>query len=280
MDKLRTSTPGLTEVLIQSQVNKLISDLFPRHVEKAPVPALSLKTWKEEWDVSEAEVYGILRSPATTKAPGPDGILNKMWKKIPNEMIGIIARTFTECLRKGEFPRDWKAANLVLIPKGGDNNQLIPKSRPICLLDEIGKLLERLIVSRIDDWMESRYNDGFSVLCGNQFGFRRNRFTVDALIKVRTFIENKVKQGKVVMAVSLDIKNAFNSIPWQSIRKALERMTFPMYLRRILHNYRIGKLVISIKKATSETTRLPRVYHKDPSSVLFFGMWYTTSFCG
>lgn len=44
-------------------------------------------------------------------------------------------------------------------------------------------------------------------------------------------------EGYVVIAVSLDIKNAFNSIPWGAIMEAIENKKFPRYLAKIIDNY-------------------------------------------
>jgi len=45
-----------------------------------------------------------------------------------------------------------------------------------------------------------------------QFGFREGLSTVDALETVTEYIRKKTSAGYVVIAVSLDIKNAFNSL--------------------------------------------------------------------
>lgn len=74
-------------------------------------------------------------------------------------------------------------------------------------------------------------------MSNNQFGFRKNLSTIDALTKVKHFIEKETSQGNTVIAISLDIKNAFNSIPWSRIRKALFRKKCPRYLRRMIHSY-------------------------------------------
>lgn len=39
------------------------------------------------------------------------------------------------------------------------------------------------------------------------------------------------------MAVSLDIRNAFNTVGWDGVRAALVRMDFPPYIRLILESY-------------------------------------------
>jgi hypothetical protein len=39
------------------------------------------------------------------------------------------------------------------------------------------------------------------------------------------------------LAVSLDIVNAFNSLPWDRIGKAISHFGFPEYLRDVVCNY-------------------------------------------
>lgn len=60
-------------------------------------------------------------------------------------------------------------ANLVLIPKGGKSTTMeLPKARSICLIDEIGKAFERVIVSRITQWQLDHPESDVS---RNQYGF-------------------------------------------------------------------------------------------------------------
>lgn len=58
-------------------------------------------------------------------------------------MVQRFATCVNICLSEGVFPEKWKRANLVLIPKEGKvSDSILPKVRPICLLDETGKTLE------------------------------------------------------------------------------------------------------------------------------------------
>jgi len=41
----------------------------------------------------------------------------------------------------------------------------------------------------------------------------------------------------VVICVSLDIANAFNTLPWDRIGRALEQHGVPLYIRRVLQGY-------------------------------------------
>lgn len=58
------------------------------------------------------------------------------------------------------------------------------------------------------------------------FFFCEGRSTSDALSRVKREIETATGEGGVTIAVSLDITNAFNSLPWGVIRAALEPQGF------------------------------------------------------
>lgn len=149
-------------------------------------------------------------------------------------MLHCLAGCFTTCMKHGIFPSRWKIADLVLIPKGESTPGELPKVRPICLLDEVGKTFERLIASRLLEFMNGSPLADCAEL---QFGFRKMRSTIDALQFVRKTVGEAVAGGRFVAAISLDIKNAFNSMPWSAIRRAIQRKGFPAYLTRIISAY-------------------------------------------
>lgn len=228
----------MTETLEEDTLKKVIYKLFPRETEPEAIRDIYIQEWNEEWDVNPIEAGRVKRKGARSTAPGMDGITTKMWRRSPN-MIEKVAGIYTKCMKTGEFPVQWKRARLVLIPKGKVKDQEIPKARPICLINDIGKGLERIIVGRIEKWMEEVATTGFrvSVVGDNQYGFRKNRSTIDALNRVKEKVMNAFKEGETVIIVSLDIENAFNSIPWKQIRAMMRRKRVPYYLVRLLDSY-------------------------------------------
>lgn len=50
-----------------------------------------------------------------------------------------------------------------------------------------------------------------------------------------------MEKGGVLAAVSLDIANAFNTLPWGAIRGAMKQFRFPPYLQRIVRAYLSGR---------------------------------------
>lgn len=194
--------------------------------------------WQDEWAVSPEEVRFALRERRKVNtAPGLDGISAVILKRLPAIMIDRLAECFTACLNRRVFPDQWKIARLILIPKGGPKVPRVPNSipnaRPICLLSEVGKTFERIIVSRLEHYMT---DNNVADLSDGQFGFRRGRSTCDALMRVKETIREALEHNNVVLAVGLDI--AFNSIPWKSISKTLRwRKRFPHYLCRAIDAY-------------------------------------------
>lgn len=167
------------------------------------------------------------------KAPGPDGIPSRVWGVVhaakPERLTGV----FNCCLREGIFPGRWKRARLALIAKPGKPVGVPSSYRPLCLLDDVGKIFESLLVARVEAHMAA---SGVG-LSDRQFGFRSGRSTDDALRLLQERLEAAVGKGRMAVAVSLDIRNAFNTIGWEIVRGALIRMDIPPYLRRILDSY-------------------------------------------
>lgn len=134
-------------------------------------------------------------------------------KLIGEELVEPLAHIFTECLKEGWFPDQslMKEVSL-LLRKDGKPEGASSAYRPIYLLSEIGKLLERVIAHRLITHMASNqeYN-----LAEEQYGFREYRSTVDAISKFKTWVEDKIQEGDgVTMAISdssLDVANAFPS---------------------------------------------------------------------
>lgn len=238
MNRLKSAGPGLTETLEQDKLEKLITKLFPRETDQME-EGVRVDAWKDEWDISVEELCNVIRRKKRNTAPGPDCITARMWRKVPGKMVEKVTEIMNRLLRQGVFPAKWKVAKLVLIPKGKQDEAEIPKARPICLIDDIGKYLEKIIVERVDALMDRMYESGmtFRAISKNQFGFRKNRSTIDALYKVKDAVVEAKKYGETVVMISLDIENAFNSIPWKEIGKMLKKRMVPKYLIRMLNSY-------------------------------------------
>lgn len=138
---------------------------------------------------------------------------------------------FNECLKTGLFPDSFKKSRLVLLRKGSKPPGSSSSYRPLCLLNDIGKLLETLLVNRLDHHVAIRGG-----LSDSLYGFRKGRSTIDAVKHLEAKALEAVNAYETVVAVSLDIKNAF-SLGWKHIMEALSHLGTPAYLLRMFRDY-------------------------------------------
>ena len=89
---------------------------------------------------------------------------------------GMLLEVFNSCLREGRFFAVWKEQRLVLLRMGNKPLGDASSYSPLCLLDTMGKLLEELILQRLQALLV-----GENGLSEYQFGLRKGRFTVDAI---------------------------------------------------------------------------------------------------
>ena len=123
-------------------------------------------------ELSSEKVAAAVRKIRSRKAPGLDGITGSIVKEfhraVPEFLIALLQR----CIHDGEFPDHWKWAKVITLLKASDKPKDLAKSyRPICLLSAWSKVLERLMVDRLQEDCIS--ND--AVISPTQFGFREGK---------------------------------------------------------------------------------------------------------
>lgn len=213
-------------------IREVTGGLFPDHSRMVldEIPPLPLEAGSE---FSQAEVdVAVERIKGRKKAPGPDGLNSRIIAAVHAVDPQRLRRLFNACLRTGRFPARWKQARLVLLKKGNKPADVPSSYRPLCLLNDVGKLLEYLLVRRLESHVAEKGN-----LSDAQYGFRRGRSTDDACNRLRDTAQRAVNNYDACVAVSLDIKNAFNAIGWRHIMSALETWGVPVPLRRMFRSY-------------------------------------------
>jgi len=230
----RRPIPGLS---LPGRLESIVDTLFPN------VPEM---TWPENPpitnlpEITSAEVIDISKNIPTGKAvgkdPGPDGVPDLVIKQISAYKPELLSNLFNWCLRESEFLTEWKVSKLVLLRKGDKPLENPSTYRPICLLNTIGKLFERIIKSRIENYLETTNG-----LDPKQFGVRKGRSTIDAVQSVMRKVENAstgpLYNRKLCAVIALDVANAFNTSKWNKIEESLHAKEIPTYLISILRSY-------------------------------------------
>jgi len=76
--------------------------------------------------------------------------VNKVLQKLSETIIKYITQVYNAVLRRGFFPFQWKVAQVIIIQKLGKLAELTESYRPISLLPVLSKLVEKLLLSRIN----------------------------------------------------------------------------------------------------------------------------------
>jgi hypothetical protein len=165
------------------------------------------------------ELCESVKRMTSGECPGPNMIeaevIQRAWGGLRLELSNLM----NGCLTWGFFPRKWKVGNLITIPKGPERDRSSPKSyRPICLLSMVGKLLKRLMATR----MSTLFHDHEMTL-DRQYDFRPGRLTMDAIIKLREKAE-QLCDKKYVLAIVLDISGStYHNVWWPNVMHELKR---------------------------------------------------------
>lgn len=240
--KIATKRFGFNKIdrITEKETERQVKKLFVQH---DTICWTNLDT--TDGDISPIEkdemVYaaGRLRS---NKAAGPDGITAEWLKAIIEIDPDTCLNVMNTVLRSGEIPPQWKEARLVLIPKPQKEGQSERSYRPLCVLNTIGKLFEHLLLVRLNDEVER--NGGLSDL---QFGFRKKRSTGDAMAIVKNIVDQintiSYSHRQFCAMATLDVKNAFNSVPWRLIVSNLKEKKISNYIINLIQNYFTNRLL-------------------------------------
>ena len=134
-----------------------------------------------------------------------------MLKIIAPVISHVLSRIFNLSLNL-EVPSEWKAANVVPIPKPGDSSD-IQNYRPISICSAVGKVLERIVSNDLSNHLFM-----YNILSRNRHGFLPGRSCTTQISKLYhdwSSILNK-RCPLRVDAFFLDWSRAFDKVPHPS----------------------------------------------------------------
>ena len=154
-----------------------------------------------------AMVQKAIKQSGSSKARGLDNISYAHLKHLGPVALGALTDIFNLSLETNAIPTIWKIATIIPILKPGKNPRIATSYRPISLLSNISKVLERLVLAKITPHLN---------LSPTQHGFRSQHSTSTLLTDLSQKIleglnKNKPAQRSIVAAI--DISKAFDTVP-------------------------------------------------------------------
>ena len=150
------------------------------------------------------------------KAAGPDELKPLVFKHLPDNAINALTTIYKACVALGHTPDVWRETKVIFLAKPGKTCYDIPKSyRPISLSNYLLKVLERLVVWKMDEDLRAK------PIHEMQHGFTKGKSTESAISNTANYIEQQLFEGYHCLGVFLDISSAFDSISIDHIRQSL-----------------------------------------------------------
>ena len=134
------------------------------------------------------DIANIIKNLNPNKAHGFDMISIRMLKICGDSILKPLELIFKSCIESGKFPIEWKKAN---VPVHRNNNkQLIENCHPVSLLPVCGKILERIIYSKMFEFFSEN-----ELISHNQSGFRPGDSCINQLLCITHDIYQSLDDG-------------------------------------------------------------------------------------
>lgn len=240
-DVEQTSHEGISKIAVD-YFNALLGE--NKEVEPLPTDLLlpEISEHHKEMLVMQfttEEVLQTFKSMANNKSPGPDGFppefFIKAWPIIGNEVSKAVLYFFSSM----KMPRIINSTALALIPKQ-EHPSRITQFWPISCCNVLYKCIAKMLANRLKLVLPD-------IISPCQSAFVSNRTIGDNILLAQSLCRGyHLQSGPPRCAVKLDIHKAFDSLNWNFIFSALERMGFPTIFLKWL-NICISTAMVSVK---------------------------------
>ena len=125
---------------------------------------------------------------------------------MPFRSLDCLLGIFNYVWKTGILPDSWKEAIVIPISKPGKDSSNPANYRPIALTSCICKTLERMVNDRLVWFLEKN-----KLITTVQSGFRKQRGTLDHLVRFETFIREGFINKEHVVSVFFDLESAYDT---------------------------------------------------------------------
>ena len=177
------------------------------------------------------EVVKAKNSLKNNKAAGPDGLPGEIFKYGGYAVTRCLYEFILEIWDSIIVPQQWVDPNIVTIYKRKGDKSDCSNYRGISLLSVAGKILARILLSRLLDSVTD------IILPESQCGFRRDRSTIDMIFVARLLQEKCREQHKDLYIAFIDLTKAFDTVNRDILWNILSKCGCPPKFMAILKGF-------------------------------------------
>ncbi|XP_076042208.1 uncharacterized protein LOC143026096 [Oratosquilla oratoria] len=158
-------------------------------------------------------------SSTKTTAPGEDTVLYEMIKNLPEDAKTFLLKIINRTWETDILPKSWKIAIIIPIKKP-NKNPLDPSSYRLALTSCVCKLMEKMRNTRLVWYLESE-----NKLSPYQFGFRKNRSTLDPLLRLSNQIQQGFSKQCQMIGVFFDLEKAYDTTSCKHLQNSINAVS-------------------------------------------------------
>ena len=200
------------------KIGPTMAEKIPRNVRKHYLDYISKQNDKTIFlqPVTEQEIFNIVNNFQMKHSCGYDNISMYIIKNVIKSIVKPLVHIFNMSLVTGIFPDDMKISKIIPIYKAEENN-LFCNYRPISLLSQFSKILEKIFNNRLLNFINVN-----NILCNRQYGFRKNYSTELAVLETIEKISTSLDNKRYSIEIFIDLKKAFDTLNHQILIEKLK----------------------------------------------------------
>lgn len=180
-------------------------------------PEKSLQNSMYMEQTSIEEIFNILTNLNAKKGAGIDGIRPKDIKNNAAIFTPILTKLINQSICSSTVPNLLKTSVIRPIYKSGHKDD-VNSYRPIAILSVIEKILEEVIVKRLNTFLNK-----FKIINPNQYGFQKEKNINQLLGKFADTINNALSKVEYCLVLFIDFSKAFDTLSHTKLLSILAR---------------------------------------------------------
>ena len=190
----------------------------------------------EDIDFTVQDVADSIMTIKPTASAGIDGVPALLLRTCAEELKEPLYQLYRKSLDFGRFPEALKWSKVVPVFKKGDRCK--PENyRPISLTSHISKILEKILVKKIVEYLDS-----LNLFNAAQHGFRAGRSCLSQLLEHQMTIIEMLEEGKDVDVVYLDLAKAFDKVDYGILIQKLKHIGISGVMLKWIHSFLNGRI--------------------------------------
>jgi hypothetical protein len=168
--------------------------------------------------ITAEEITSVINTLPEGKSPGVDGITYEHIKYGGEIIVELLLKLFSYVIELEEIPKSFKMAIKIPIPKGNKTSRTFDDHRGISLFPCINKVLERIVLSRLQK--EEKYSHQ-----PLQGGYQREQDALTTCFVIDEVVNHCREEKEKVSVAYIDITKVFDTM-W------IDAMLFKMHCNK------------------------------------------------